>query len=40
MLGAAELDWLNTYHAQVLVKIGPKLEAEDRTWLEQACAPI
>jgi Xaa-Pro aminopeptidase len=40
MLSAQELDWLNTYHAQVLAKIGPKLEGEDRAWLEQACAPL
>ena len=40
MLSAQELDRLNTYHAQVLAKIGPKLEGEDRAWLEQACAPL
>src|ERR671921_219598 len=40
MLSPQELDWLNTYHAQVLAKIGPKLEGEDREWLEAACAPI
>ncbi|MFP5330261.1 MAG: aminopeptidase P family protein [Alphaproteobacteria bacterium] len=40
MLSEAELDWLNNYHAQVLEKIGPKLEGADRDWLERACAPI
>jgi Xaa-Pro aminopeptidase len=40
MLSPQELDWLNTYHAQVLAKIGPKLEGEDRAWLESACAPL
>jgi len=40
MLSAAELDWLNGYHRQVLDKIGPKLSGADRDWLEQACAPI
>jgi Xaa-Pro aminopeptidase len=40
MLSAAELDWFNDYHRQVLEKIGPKLSASDREWLEQACAPI
>jgi len=40
MLSAAELDWLNDYHRQVLEKIGPKLSGADREWLEQACAPI
>jgi len=40
MLSAQELEWLNGYHAQVLAKIGPLLEGEDRAWLERACAPI
>jgi len=40
MLSAAELDWLNGYHRQVLEKIGPRLSGADREWLEQACAPI
>ncbi len=40
MLSAAELEWLNTYHAQVLAKIGPQLKGEDKAWLEEACAPL
>jgi Xaa-Pro aminopeptidase len=40
MLGPDELNWLNAYHAQVLAKIGPVLSLEDRTWLNQACAPV
>ena len=40
MLSESELDWLNAYHADVLAKIGPKLEGEDRAWLEAACAPL
>jgi Xaa-Pro aminopeptidase len=40
MLSAAELAWLNAYHAEVLAKIGPRLEGEDRAWLEQACAAL
>jgi Xaa-Pro aminopeptidase len=40
MLSAAELEWLNAYHAEVLAKIGPKLGGEDRAWLENACAPL
>jgi Xaa-Pro aminopeptidase len=40
MLSAAELEWLNAYHAEVLAKIGPKLQGEDRAWLEKACAPV
>jgi Xaa-Pro aminopeptidase len=40
MLSAAELDWLDAYHAEVLAKIGPKLGGEDRAWLEAACASL
>lgn len=31
---------LNTYHAQVLEKIGPLVEGDVRAWLETACAPM
>jgi Xaa-Pro aminopeptidase len=40
MLSAKELEWLNAYHAEVLARIGPRLQGEDRAWLEKACAPI
>ena len=40
MLSDAELDWLNDYHRQVLAKIGPRLEGEDKAWLERQCAPL
>ncbi|URD59960.1 aminopeptidase P family protein [Sphingomonas sp. KRR8] len=40
MLLPAELAWLNAYHAEVLSKIGPQLEGEERAWLEAACAPL
>jgi len=40
MLSASELEWLNAYHAEVLEKIGPRLEGDDLAWLEKACAPI
>ena len=40
LLSAEELGWLNTYHAEVLAKIGPSLEGEERAWLERACAPL
>jgi Xaa-Pro aminopeptidase len=35
-----ELAWLNAYHARVLRKIGPRVDAETRKWLEQATARI
>jgi Xaa-Pro aminopeptidase len=40
MLSAAELAWLNAYHARVCETIGPELGPEDRAWLKQATAPI
>ena len=40
MLTADEMKWVDSYHAQVMEKIGPKLEGADRQWLEKACAPL
>ena len=40
MLSDSELEWLNDYHAGVLARIGPRLEGEDRAWLERQCAPL
>ena len=40
MLSDSELEWLNDYHAEVLARIGPRLEGEDRAWLERQCAPL
>ena len=40
MLAVEERRWLNSYHAQVLAKIGPRLSGDDLRWLERACAPI
>jgi len=40
LLTEAERAWLNAYHAQVVAKIGPVLDTEDRAWLGAKCAPI
>jgi Xaa-Pro aminopeptidase len=40
MLSDSELQWLNDYHAEVLARIGPRLEGEDKAWLERQCAPL
>jgi Xaa-Pro aminopeptidase len=40
MLSVRERDWLNAYHAEVVARIGPELDGEDRAWLEAACAPL
>ncbi|MGE5501355.1 MAG: aminopeptidase P family protein [Ignavibacteriales bacterium] len=40
LLTAQERGQLNAYHARVLAVIGPQLEGAERSWLEEACAPI
>lgn len=40
LLTAAELTWLDVYHARVLEVVGPQLEGGARSWLEAACAPL
>jgi len=40
LLEADERAWLDAYHAEVLAKIGPRVDAEVRAWLEAACAPL
>ncbi len=40
MMTAAEIAWLDTYHARVRETLSLKLDAGTRRWLEQATAPI
>ena len=40
LLTGDELDWLDSYHAQVRERIAPHLEGSDLVWLEQATRPI
>ena len=40
LLTAAELGWLNAYHARVLAVVGPRLDAAEHAWLEVACRRI
>lgn len=40
LLSPAEVAWWNTYHADVLARIGPHLSTAERAWLEAACAPL
>ncbi len=40
MLSAAELAWLNAYHARVLEEVGPNLDRDARDWLAIACDKI
>jgi Xaa-Pro aminopeptidase len=40
LLTEAEIDWWNNYHTAVLAILGPRMEGEDRAWLEEQCAPL
>ncbi|UWQ21074.1 aminopeptidase P family protein [Jannaschia sp. W003] len=40
LLGPEERAWLDGYHAEVLAKVGPRVDGADRAWLERACAPL
>ncbi len=41
LLTAAELSWLDAYHATVMQTIGPLLaDEEPREWLSEKCAPL
>jgi Xaa-Pro aminopeptidase len=40
MMNNEEIDWLNSYHAEVYRRLSPLLDEDHRKWLEQQCAPI
>ncbi|MDH6232487.1 Xaa-Pro aminopeptidase [Mesorhizobium soli] len=40
LLSPVELEWLNAYHERVLSEIGPMVDGETLSWLENATAPI
>ncbi|UUL82190.1 aminopeptidase P family protein [Sphingomonas qomolangmaensis] len=40
LLSPQEREWIDGYHAEVLAKVGPTLEGEDRAWLTAKCAPL
>jgi Xaa-Pro aminopeptidase len=35
-----EIAQLDAYHARVLEIVGPKVPADVRAWMEEACAPL
>ena len=39
-LSDSELAWLNAYNKQVHESLAPLLEADEQSWLQQACAPL
>ena len=40
LLDRDERDWLNAYHARVRAEIGPLVDPDTASWLDQATAPI
>ena len=40
LLPAADRAWLDAYHAEVVRRLSPRLDAEERAWLEEKCARI
>lgn len=40
LLEPAARDWLNSYHADVATKIGPRVSAAAKQWLDAATAPV
>lgn len=40
MMTEEEIDWLNAYHQDTYEKLAPGLNAEERAWLADACAPL
>jgi Xaa-Pro aminopeptidase len=40
MLTRAEVDWIDSYHAEVLAKIGPRVSEKALDWLKAACVAL
>lgn len=40
LLSPEERAWVDAYHAEVLLKVGPLVDGPAHDWLEQACAPL
>lgn len=40
MLSPAERDWIDTYHAEVLARVGGAVSPATRDWLQAACAAL
>ena len=39
-LSRAQLDWLNDYHDRVYETLSPRLNEEEKAWLQAKCAPL
>lgn len=40
MLLSEEIEWLNAYHQRVYDTLAPHLDADDRSWLQEACSAM
>ena len=40
LLDKEEVNWLNQYHQKVYNTLAPDLNADEQSWLKQACKPI
>ncbi len=40
LLSPADIEWLNSYHAEVLQKLSPHLSAEESAWLSARTSPV
>ena len=40
MLLPEEIAWLNEYHQLVFDRLSPHLDADEKAWLQEACAPL
>jgi Xaa-Pro aminopeptidase len=40
LLSAAEVAWIDGYHADVIARLGGDVSGDDATWLVAACAPL
>ena len=40
MMTAEEIAWLNDYHQMVFDRLSPYLDADEKDWLREACAPL
>lgn len=40
LLTREQVEWIDAYHARVLVEVGPLLKGEELAWLEEACGAL
>ena len=39
-LSRVQIDWLNAFHQHVYETLAPRLNDEEKAWLQKKCAPI